>query len=177
MVVRADPEDDKSEIVDYKNVVFEGFASTFENVTPEDRDGDYIMEGAFNETINDFKKNPIMLTDHVNSVHSVAGSYDFIGKNAGGLAVRGRITNAPDMKSIRFKVAEGHIKALSIGGMFQWIEDRRGIEKVDLFEISLVAVPANPDALVQVRGLDLEGCRKAYKSRHAKNACKSQATG
>jgi HK97 family phage prohead protease len=148
-------------IMDYKDVVFEGLASTFEDYTPRDRIGDYIISTAFDKTIPRFKLNPVMLVDHKNSAHCVAGSYSKIGKSKIGLAVTGVVSNAPDMRSIRFKIAEGHLKAMSIGGLFKYMEDGMGIEEVELFEISVVAIPMNPDSLLtSVRSLDIDTVKK-----------------
>ena len=57
------------------------------------------------------------------------------------------------MRDTRFKVAEGHLKTLSMGGLFHYKEDGRGIFKVDLWEGSLTPIPANPDATFSVRSL------------------------
>lgn len=157
-----DDSDDAS--TDYRDVKFEGYASTFKDTTPADRDGDYVMPGAFNETIAEFKKNPVMLCDHRNSVFNIAGSYSKMGLNAQGLYVQGRVSNADDMKSVRCKIAEGHLKALSIGGMFRYDDDGRGIKEVKLFEVSLVAVPANQDALfAMTRKVTIDDVKAAQK--------------
>ena len=63
------------------------------------------------------------------------------------------LSNAPDNISTRFNVAEGHLRTLSMGGLFHYKEDGRGIFKVDLWEGSLVSIPANPDAIVSTRSL------------------------
>ena len=47
--------------------------------------------------------------------------------------------------------------------MFQYGADGRAIEKVELWEISLVAVPANPDALVSARAIDFDDATRAMK--------------
>lgn len=158
-----DDEEEKGPIVDIQNVRLEGFLSTFASITPSDRDGDVVLDGAFNETLAEFRKNPVMLTDHTNTVSHLAGSFDKIGITKDGLAVSGRISNSPDMISTRFKVAEGHLKALSMGGLFFFDETGRGIERVDLFEGSLTPVPANQDALFQVRSLTIVDAAKAMK--------------
>lgn len=148
--------------IDYVDVRITGYASTFVGTTKADRDGDYIMNGAFREFLPEYKTNPVILIDHRNSSHEIAGSFDKISEDTRGLAVDGRISNAPGLTDIRFKLVEKHLKTLSIGGLFYFIEDGRGIEKVRLFEVSLVAVPSNQDALFQVRGIDLSDMKKAY---------------
>lgn len=143
-------------VVDYLDVTFKGYASTNEKTTKEDRIGDYLKKGAFKKTINNFMRNPVMLIDHQNSVKEIAGTYSKMYEDKNGLYVEGKISNSPDLKNVRFLVAEGHLKSMSIGGMFLYGEDGKAIEEVNLYEISLVAIPMNPDALFSVRGVDEE---------------------
>lgn len=161
---------DTGKIIDYTDVSFIGYGSTFTNVTPKDRDGDGVLPGAFNETIKDFMRNPIMLYDHRNSVDNIAGSYTHVQQDEIGLKVAGAISNAPEMRRIRFLVMEKHLKTLSMGGVFLFGPDGHTIEKVYLFEISLVAIPANPDAIFQSRALDLETAAKCFRSRSSKSS-------
>lgn len=156
---------DGDRIVDYLNVAFEGYASTFKGTTESDRDGDYVLETAFAETLPDFRKNPVMLTDHDNEVCDISGSYTKIGVDKRGLYVRGSLSNSPvpSMVHKRFLIVEGHLKTLSIGGYFFYAPDGRGIEKVRLYEISLVAVPANPDAIFTSRAVTLEDAKQCMK--------------
>lgn len=154
---------DKGRVVDYEDVTISGFLSTFASTTPRDRDGDYVMEGAFDAGLAEFKRNPVLLSDHRNSVDNLAGSFTKIGTNAQGLAFEARITNAPGMKDLRFKVAEGHLKATSMGGIFFYDDDGRGIKEVRLFEGSLVPIPANPDALFSVRSLSAVTAAKQFR--------------
>lgn len=148
--------DQNGAIVDYKDVTFKGYASTNEDVTKGDRIGDYLKKGAFKKTISKFMQNPVMLLDHQNSVKEIAGTYTSLKEDRNGLLVEGKISNSPDLRNIRFLVAEGHLKTLSIGGLFLYGEDGKAIEEVNLFEISLVAIPMNPDAIVSVRNIDEE---------------------
>lgn len=161
---------DTGKITDYSDVSFIGYGSTFTNVTPKDRDGDGVLPGAFTETIKDFMRNPIMLYDHRNSVDNIAGSYTFVGQDEIGLKVAGTVSNAPEMRRIRFLIMEKHLKTLSMGGVFLFGPDGHTIEKVYLFEISLVAIPANPDAIFQSRSLDLDTAAKCFRSLSAKAA-------
>ena len=142
----AEPIYDGDRIVDYKNVVFKGYGSTNETITKGDRIGDYLRKGAFRKTISEFKKNPVMLIDHENSVNNIAGSYTRVEEDENGLYLEGKISNAPELATVRMLVAEGHLQTLSIGGMFYYEDDGKAISEVDLFEVSLVAIPMNPDA-------------------------------
>lgn len=158
---------DGDTIIDYQNVVFEGYASTFASVTPADRDGDYVQPYAFRDTLKEFRRNPVMLTDHRNSCANLVGSYSKIGTTEQGLLVRGTLSNSPDefTKRIRFLVAEEHLKTLSIGGFLYYGADGRGIEKAKLLEITLTPIPANQDALFTVKGLTIASACKAFRLR------------
>ena len=156
--------DDNKNLIDHKDVKFSGYGSTFEKVTIEDRDGDYIMAGAFDKSLNEFRRNPVMLIDHNRSVNSMVGSYSDIRATDVGLELTGNMTNSKAAHAIhaRALVAEKHLKTLSIGGIFFYKDDFKGIEEIQLYEISLVSVPANPDAEVQVRSIDSEFAEKAF---------------
>lgn len=143
-------------VVDYTDVSFAGYASTWAHVTPTDRQGDNIQVGAFRETIRQFMTNPVMLTDHRMSVDNIAGHYTIVREDDKGLFVQGQVSNSPEMRHVRFALMEKSLRTLSIGGIWVYEPDGRTISKAYLFEISLVAVPANPDATIQTRGLDLE---------------------
>lgn len=160
--------DQSNRVVDYSDVMIAGYGSTFAHVTAKDRDGDTVMPGAFTETIREFKRNPVMLTDHKNSVANIAGSYTEVVQDEIGLRVVGKVSNAPELRAIRFLIMEGHLKTLSMGGVFLYGPDGHTIEKVYLFEISLVAIPANPDAIFQARSLDLGSASKLFKRHSAK---------
>jgi len=155
---------DGDRIVDYTNVKISGFLSTFVGTTPEDRDGEYVMPDAFKNTLEQFRRNPVMLMDHRNSVDHLAGSFTKIGTNAQGLFVEGKVSDGPGLIDTRFKIAEGHLKTLSMGGLFRFnFDDPNAIETVDLFEGSLTPIPANPDAIFQSRSLTVVTAAKMMK--------------
>jgi HK97 family phage prohead protease len=148
--------DDKTgQVVDYQDVTFAGYASTWAHITPSDRQGDNVQVGAFRSTIRDFMANPVMLIDHRMSVENIAGHYTIVREDDRGLFVQGQVSNSPHMKHARFALMEKSLRTLSIGGIWVYEPDGRTISKAYLFEISLVAVPANPDAIIQARSLDL----------------------
>jgi HK97 family phage prohead protease len=139
---------DGDKIVDYQNVVVRGYLSTFGN---KDRDGETVRPGAFKDTIGDFMRNPVMLADHTNKTQTLVGSFTTVKEDSKGLYVEGLLSNSPTeyMRHIRALVAEGHLKTMSMGGLF-FVEGDE-IFKVSLFEGSLVPIPANPQAIISVR--------------------------
>jgi HK97 family phage prohead protease len=156
--------DDAKNIVDFKDITLEGLASTFSSLTPKDRDGDTIGDGAFDKTIKSFMQNPVMLIDHVNSVDNIAGSFTRMRASNRGLEVQSKVSNAPELRKVRFLIGEGHLKAFSIGGLFKFSDaNPRLVDQIELFEISLVAVPANPDALFSARSISIEDAKTAFK--------------
>jgi HK97 family phage prohead protease len=145
--------DASDNVVDYRDVTLTGYLSTFKNVTEADRDGDYVEQGAFRDTIAKFMRNPVLLVNHRNQVENLAGSFTKLQEDKNGLYFVAALSNSPSdrMKDIRALVAEGHLKTTSMGGLFHYKEDGRGIFKVDLWEGSLTPIPANPDALFSIR--------------------------
>jgi len=142
-------------LVDVLDVRLVGYLSTFANITEADRDGDRVEKGAFTESIPLFMRNPVLLVNHRNDVQAVAGSFSTVREDNVGLYVEARLSNSPAewMRDIRFKVAEGHLRTMSMGGLFYYREDGRTIFKVSLWEGSLTPIPANPDAMFSVRSL------------------------
>ena len=65
------------------------------------------------------------------------------------------------MQDIRWKVAEGALRSLSMGGVFHYGQDGKAIQKVKLWEGSLTPVPANPNAVFSTRELTEAEARKA----------------
>lgn len=146
--------DPDGKVIDYKNVKIKGYLSTFERVTESDRQGDTVMPGAFRDTIPKFMLNPVLLMDHRNSVTNIAGKFTKMTEDKNGLAFEAQISNAPGLADLRFKVQEGMLVTTSMGGLFHFAEGGRKIFRVDLYEGSLVAIPANPDARFTVRALN-----------------------
>lgn len=156
-----------AEIVDYRGVTFEGNGSTFKDTTARDRENDYVMPGAFDKSLASFRRNPVMLIDHERSVLKLAGHYSKVGVTSTGLALTGNVTDAPTEfgRHVRYAIMENSLRTLSMGGYFFYLPDFHGIQEVDLYEVSLVVVPANPDATFVVRSVDAEGAKHAL-ARH-----------
>lgn len=117
-----------------------------------DRYGDIPTE--FNRSyvydIVEFLKNPIMLLDHEGSIKNVAGSFVEVREDEKGLFVKGVFTKSdlPVMKHARTLIKEGHLKTFSIGGrwMYEDLENPNHLTLAKIYEISIVAVPADPNA-------------------------------
>ena len=155
-------------ITDYLDVKIMGLASDF----ALDRDHEMIKPGAYRKTLEQFQKNPVMLTDHANKTAHVVGSYSQIREDANGLHVEGLLSNAPDefTTRIRFLVAEKHLKAFSVGGLMRYnATDYSLIEEVDLFEISLVPIPANPRSLLTTMSMNIEVAKKSFNYGYSQN--------
>jgi HK97 family phage prohead protease len=110
------------------NVRFEGYAAVFDRV---DRAGDVIRAGAFAGT------GPVpLLWGHRGAP---VGAIDTIAEDGEGLFVTGRI-DAPEPARL---VRCGAVAGLSVGYRPQVVRQaaRRELIRVDLHEVSLVAVP------------------------------------
>lgn len=140
------------EVIDYRDVQIKGYLSTWDNL---DRDGERVGRGAFSATIKQFMENPVLLVGHKNNVDDLVGRFTVVREDDKGLYVEALLSNAPDVQSVRYKVAEGVLRTMSMGGVFYYgeAEGFRTINRVDLFEGSLTPIPANPRALVSTREL------------------------
>lgn len=154
--------------VDTDKRFIEGFAST----NAVDRHDDIVDPEAFRESLGDFNRNPVLLAfhDHQSPIGKVIHT-DITDK---GLFIKAQISKTEDV--LWTKIQEGILKALSIG--FR-ITDR-SMEMVDgnevmritglkLFEISVVSVPANQEALFNIAKAASKGTDFVCKNR----ACKS----
>ena len=140
--------------------VFEGLASTF---GAPDLVGDIIEPGAFRASL-DRPRTVKMLWQH--DPRAPIGVWDRIAETATGLTVKGRLVL--DVQQAREALAllrAGAVDALSIGFSVPkggWSVDRekavRRLSRIDLWEISVVTFPANPDArIARVKGRAAHG--------------------
>lgn len=131
-----------------ETLIIEGFANT----TDKDRDGDVILESAWTMGgMTNFLKNPIVLGFHrhdnpIGKVleHSVSSR---------GLFVRAEISKSAGR--IFNLIKEGIVKTFSVGfnvkdADFNPEADVFVIKDLELFEISVVSVPANQDSVFSV---------------------------
>ena len=140
------------------SVRIKGYAST----PTIDRYNEIVEPMAFKDCLPAFlQKNPVMLRSHKSDCP--AGTWDTATIDAGGLYVEGEVTEENTAED----VIAGRMRTLSIGfiptatelrhkdGMpydplkdSPWDDDIvRVIKALDLVEISIVATPANPDAI------------------------------
>ena len=110
--------------------------------------------------LKEFKKNPVLLLNHFNNTSNIAGSFNpkmggFIREDEKGLKFKAVFSksNLPEVAHARTVYKEGHGRALSIGGRWHH-EDKDHPEFLtyaEIFEISLVGVGADPNALTEKR--------------------------
>jgi HK97 family phage prohead protease/HK97 family phage major capsid protein len=155
------------EVGDDDDLIITGHAST----NDEDRTGDIIVTDAWKKpgALKDYLKNPIVLAFHDMSRP--------IGKTIGhevddkGLKITAKISKAAG--DIRELIKEGILSAFSVGFMIKdadW-DNQNGIfyiKEVELFEVSVVSVPANQNALFSME--------KNFSSKEEYNEFKKQFT-
>lgn len=135
---------------------FSGYGSVF-GVT--DSYGDVVVRGAFSQSLADWadkKRMPAMLWQH--DTREPVGVYKIMREDAEGLYVEGRLLVDDDPLARR---AHAHMKAGSLSGLSIGYSIPEGgmrydsdnsvflLEKIDLWEVSLVTFPANDEARVQ----------------------------
>lgn len=139
---------------------FEGYASVF---GVQDSDGDVIVKGAFQKSIESYQKRgkyPKMLWQHNPTM--IVGKWTEMREDERGLWVKGSLILDVDKGREAYALMKaGELDAMSVG--FNISEatagDMRGsvIEEIDLWEVSLVTWGANPDALITtVKSIDTE---------------------
>lgn len=130
--------------------VFEGLASTFGN---RDRAGDVIEPGAFRASLA--RAGQIkMLWQH--DPRAPIGVWERIAETPAGLAVKGRLVlEVQRGREALALLRAGAVDALSIGfsvpksgARFERDRALRRLSRIDLWEVSIVTFPANPEARV-----------------------------
>jgi len=133
-------------------VYIEGYANT-KNLA--DRYGDIPTvlktKRNFVYELSEFKKNPVLLIDHVNQLDHLAGSVTEIFEDEKGLYFKALFSasNHPTVAHARQLYKEGHAKGISIAGRFHYEvpSDPSLLTLAEIYEISLVAIPADPRSL------------------------------
>lgn len=130
----------------------EGYANTKNTA---DRYGDiptvFPLKRSYVYDLKEFRKNPVLLIDHVNRLDHLAGSVTDIFEDDKGLYFKALFSCSehPTISHARQIYREGHAKGISIAGRFHY-EDALNPDHLtlaEIFEISLVAVPADPSSL------------------------------
>jgi HK97 family phage prohead protease len=105
-----------------------------------------------------YKKNPVVLVDHTNSVGNIAGKMVKIKETEKGLEFKMRLMDNPQTDIAKHAVEafkSGFGNALSIGGVWEYGEtnEKKGtriLTKALIHEISLVGIGADSHALTDV---------------------------
>ncbi|HUT86230.1 MAG TPA: HK97 family phage prohead protease [Elusimicrobiales bacterium] len=140
---------------DNGEILIEGYANTKGKA---DRYGDipvvYSQKRSYVYDFTQFLKNPVLLIDHTNKIDHIAGSILSIGEDKTGLFFKARFSSSdyPLISHARHIYSEGHAKAISIAGRFHYenTDNPEYLTLAEIYEISLVAVGADPDALVAI---------------------------
>lgn len=133
-----------------KDGTFEGYASIFNR---EDMGGDIVLPGAFRESIGRRGPSGIKLLYQHDACQPI-GTWTSIEEDTRGLYVQGRLMREViRAREVHALMRAGALDGLSIG--FKTIRARkdrgrgvRRLEKVDLWEISIVTFPLLPEARV-----------------------------
>lgn len=132
---------------------FEGYASVFGGV---DSYGDTILRGAYAETIKNRNAPVLMLYGH--NPGRVIGKWTTLSEDDRGLHVRGELTPGhSDADDVYASLKHGTITGLSIGYRVpeggQSLSDdgtRRTLSRIDLVEVSVVSMPADDAARIDL---------------------------
>jgi HK97 family phage prohead protease len=141
---------------------FSGYGAVFGNV---DSYGDVIASGAFADTLSRAKSTndwPAMLAQHGSFLgggdNTPVGLWTSMHEDSKGLVVEGKLAPTPrgqELYALMKMQPRPAINGLSIGYVAkEWSvrsrpeEPRRTLKKVDLMEVSIVTMPANPKARV-----------------------------
>ena len=101
--------------------------------------------------LEEYRRNPVLLMDHDHDVSHMVGSVTNIFEDEKGLYFEAEISNSdlPIIKHARQLIKEGHLKTVSIGGvwLYEDLQNPSHLTLAKIFEISLVAVPADTYAV------------------------------
>jgi len=135
--------------------VVEGYGSTFGG--PPDLGGDIVLPGAFIDSLAEHKRKgtmPLMFFGHKASDLTI-GSWTDMAEDGKGLWVQGQLDmEDPYASKIQRKLKQGQMRGLSIGYEIKSASPDpkrpgvRMLEKLNLWEVSVVNLPMNPRAAV-----------------------------
>ena len=130
--------------------VFEGYASVFQR---EDLGKDIVLPGAFGESLKARPPSSVRMLYQHDPLEPI-GVWQDIREDGQGLLVRGKLSlSVPRARDIHSLMRDGAIDGLSIGftplgGKRDRKTGIRRLEKIDLWEISVVTFPMLPEARV-----------------------------
>jgi HK97 family phage prohead protease len=138
----------------------DGALSIVMSSATEDRMGDSIKQDGWK--LDAYKANPVLLWGH-DSFAPPVGRVTSMALEAGALKAKGVEFVPKDVSPFAWSVGEmvrlGFVKAVSVGFRpLKWsFNDAGGVnfEEQELLELSFVSIPANPQALVEAKGLDV----------------------
>ena len=137
-----------------KGNTLHGIASAFSL----DRDGEVLLPSAFEKSIPLFlEKNPILLWNH--DTGSPIGRVEKMSVKDNEVPFEATFADTPKAQEIKSLFKAGVLNAVSVGFTpLEWTEEpvfegQKGITitEVELFELSAVSVPANRDAIAQMK--------------------------
>ena len=135
----------KSVTEDTNYYYFEGYGSTFGN---EDLGGDVVESGAFKKSLR--KRKPKLLWQH-DSLRPI-GTIEEIKENNNGLFFKASLPKFVSFSNdIGGLLKAGAVDSMSIGFTtedFDIRKNKRHLKAVELYELSVVTFPMNPDAVV-----------------------------
>ncbi len=134
---------------DGTSVYVEGLAGGF----GRDRVGDRFTAGALETALTDYMRNPVLLWAH--NTTQALGEVIEARMVPQGLWIKARVDEpapgTPILSDVWRKVKSGVISGLSIGGIFRRAPGGM-ITSMDMAEVSLAPIPANPETLCRVVG-------------------------
>ena len=149
--------DQDGNITDFQDITFEGIASAWNR----DIAGDKFEMGTYpQDVIDQYMTNPVICINHCHhEMDQVAGRITTLTNTPQGLLCAGMISNAEDIKSLRFKIVEGVLRSLSICGVSRKQGGIDVFKRID--EISIVDMPCNPACQFVLKAKTLGDSRKA----------------
>lgn len=103
--------------------------------------------------LEEYRRNPVLLLDHEAEVKKLCGTVTEIREDERGLYFEATLSNSelPEVAHARTLIQEGMLKTVSIGGiwLYEDLENPAHLTLAKIFEISLVAIPADTYATFQ----------------------------
>lgn len=150
-----------------------GIAST----TSIDRDEERMSQNALKMMVDDIKREGVNLfVDHDHKVDSIVGCVkdaELVGNQVKVSVTMDEASTNPRVSSILNKIAKGIRIGMSVGGNvtdYKWEYDHTAkkkvkvLDKVKIYEISLVGIPSNADSFVSIPQAIMKSARNTEKS-------------